>query len=95
MSIKYAQLDADGKVIGVSYLSGIVEDDNLIQIEEDFNAWGKKFDKTENSWVDAPKVEDPIVEAKPTVEEKLEALSEIATATMMAVAELYERGGIE
>ena len=94
MSIKYAQLDTDGKVIGVSYLSGIVEDDNLIQIEDDFNPWGKKFDKTENSWIDAPDVEEPVAEAKPTVEEKLEELNEIATATMMAVTELYERGVI-
>ena len=94
MNYKYAQLDTDGKVIGVSYLSGIVEDDNLIQIEDDFSPWGKKFDKTENSWVDAPKMEEPVVEAKPTVEERLEELNEIATATMMAVAELYERGVI-
>ena len=92
---RYAQLDTDGKVIGVSYLSGIVEDDNLIQIEDNFNPWGKKFDKAENSWVDAPNVEDPVVEAKPTIEEQLGELSEIATATMFAVTELYERGGIE
>ena len=91
---RYAQLDTDGKVVGVSYLSGIVEDENLIQIEEDFVPFGKKFDKTENSWVDAPKAEDPVVEEKPTMEEKLEELSEIATATMMAVTELYERGVI-
>ena len=94
MSIKYAQLNTDGKVIGISYLSGIVEDDNLIQIEDNFNPWGKKFDKAENSWVDAPNVEEPAVEVKPTVEEQLEELNEIATATMMAVAELYERGVI-
>lgn len=94
MSIKYAQLNTDGKVIGISYLSGIVEDDNLIQIEDDFNPFGKKFDREENSWVDAPKVEDPVVEAKPTVEEQLEELSEIATATMFAITELYERGVI-
>ena len=94
MNIKYAQLDTDGKVIGVSYLSGIVEDENLIQIEDDFNPWGKKFDREENSWVDAPKVDDPVVEEKPTMEEKLDELSEIATATMMAVTELYERGVI-
>ena len=94
MSIKHAQLNTDGKVIGVSYLSGIVEDDNLIQIEDNFNPWGKKFDKIENSWVDAPKAEDPVVEEKPTMEEKLEELSEIAMATMMAVTDLYERGVI-
>ena len=91
---RYAQLDHDGVVIGVSQLSGEVEDDNLILIEDDFNPWGKKFDKTENSWIDVPDVEDPVIEAKPTVEEKLEELSEIATATMMAVTELYEQGGI-
>lgn len=91
---RYAQLDADGVVIGVSQLSGEVKDNNLILIEDDFNPWGKKFDKTENSWVDAPKTEDPVVEAKPTMEEKLEELSEIATATMIAVTELYEQGGI-
>ena len=91
MNYRYAQLDIDGKVIGVSYLSGIVEDDNLIQIEEDFNPWGKKFDKIENSWVDAPNVEEPTGEVKPTVEEQLENLNEIAMATMMAVTELYER----
>lgn len=91
---KYAQLDTDGKVVGVSQLSGEVKDDSLILIEDDFNPWGKKFDKTENSWVDAPKAEEPVVEEKPTMEEKLEELSEIATATMMAVTELYERGVI-
>ena len=91
---KYAQLDADGVVIGVSQLSGEVKDDSLILIEGDFSPWGKKFDKIENSWVDAPNVEEPVVEVKPTVEEQLEELNEIATATMMAVADLYERGVI-
>lgn len=91
---RYAQLDTDGKVVGVSYLSGIVKDDNLILIEDDFNPWGKKFDREENSWIDAPKADDPVVEEKPTIEEKIEELREIATATMMAVTELYERGVI-
>ena len=94
MNYRYAQLDADGVVIGVSQLSGEVKDENLILLEDDFNPWGKKFDKTENSWIDAPDVEEPVVEAKPTVEEQLGELSEIATATMMAVTELYERGVI-
>ena len=91
---RYAQLDKNGVVIGVSQLSGEVKDDNLIQIEDDFNPWGKKFDREENSWVDAPKMEDPVVEEKPTMEEKLDELSEIAMATIMAVTDLYEQGGI-
>lgn len=94
MNYRYAQLDADGVVIGVSQLSGEVKDDDLILLEDDFNPWGKKFDKTENSWIDAPNVEDPVVEAKPTVEERLEELNEIATATMFAITEIYERGVI-
>lgn len=94
MNYRYAQLDADGVVIGVSQLSGEVKDENLILIEDDFNPFGKKFDREENSWIDAPKVEDPVVEEKPTMEEKLDELSEIAMATMMAVTDLYEQGGI-
>ena len=94
MNYRYAQLNTDGKVIGVSYLSGIVEDDSLIQIEENFNPWGKKFNKIENSWVDAPRVEEPAVEVKPTVEEQLEGIKEMQMAMMMAIADLFETGGL-
>ena len=91
---KYAQLDNTGKVIGVSNLSGEVIADDLIRIEDGFSPWGKRYDKKVNSWIDLPPEETVPVEPQPTVEEQLEELSEIATATMMAVTELYERGVI-
>ena len=93
---KYAQLDNTGKVIGVSNLSGEVIADDLIRIEEGFSPWRKRYDKETNSWIDLPpeEVAPPEVDPQPTLEDKIDEVAEIATATMMAVTELYERGVI-
>ena len=43
--IRYAQIDIEtGIVISDSYLSGEVEAENLIQIEEDFDLTNKKYE---------------------------------------------------
>ena len=67
---RYAQLGNNRVVIGVSQLSGEVKDDSLILIEDDFNPWGKKFDKTENSWIDIP-AEETKPQA-PTMDDNIE-----------------------
>ena len=91
--IRYAQLDDDGKVIGISYLTNIVEDESLIEIEEDFNPRGKKFDRTENSWIDTPAEETTTVQA-PTLDEKIDEIKGTQAAIMMAIVDLFEMGGM-
>lgn len=91
--IRYAQLDDDGKVIGISYLTNIVEDESLIEIEEDFNPWGKKFDRTENSWIDV-RAEETTPPQAPTLDEKIEEINETQSAIMMSIVDLFEMGGM-
>lgn len=89
---RYAQLNEEGIVVGVSQLSGVVKDDNLILIEDDFNPWGKKFDRTENSWIDIP-TEETKPQA-PTMDDTIEEIKEIQSAIMMAIVDLFEMGGM-
>lgn len=61
--IRYAQIDLDtGMVVSDSYLSGEVEAENLIQIEEDFDLTNKKYEN--GKWVEyvpkVPEVEETI-----------------------------------
>lgn len=54
----YAQIDDDGICCGVSQLSGIVEHDNMIQLESyDMSLMGKLWTGTE--WVENPNPPDP------------------------------------
>lgn len=61
--IRYAQIDIKtGMVISDSYLSGEVEAENMIQIEEDFDLTNKKYEN--GKWVEyvpkVPEVEETI-----------------------------------
>lgn len=90
---RYAQLNNSGKVVGVAELSGRVEDKNLVEIEKNFNPWGKKFDKAKNSWIDIPAEETTTVQA-PTMDEKIEEIKDTQAAIMMAIVDLFEGGVI-
>lgn len=60
----YAQIDDDGICCGVSQLSGIVEHDNMIQLESyDMSLMGKLWTGTE--WVENPNPPEPV---EPTTE---------------------------
>jgi hypothetical protein len=56
--IRYAQIDLDtGMVVSDSYLSGEVEAENMIQIEEGFDLTNKKYEN--GKWVEyVPKVSE-------------------------------------
>lgn len=61
--IRYAQIDLDtGMVVSDSYLSGEVEAENMIQIEEGFDLTNKKYEN--GKWVEyipkVPEVEETI-----------------------------------
>lgn len=60
----YAQIDDDGICCGVSQLSGIVEHDNMIQLESyDMSLMGKLWTGTE--WIENPNPPEPV---EPTTE---------------------------
>lgn len=60
----YAQIDDDGICCGVSQLSGIVEHDNMIQLESyDMSLMGKLWTGTE--WIENPNPPEP---PEPTTE---------------------------
>lgn len=49
--IRYAQIDLDtGMVVSDSYLSGEVEAENMIQIEEDFDLTNKRY--VDGNWIE-------------------------------------------
>lgn len=71
----YAQIDDDGICCGVSQLSGIVEHDNMIQLESyDMSLMGKLWTGTE--WVENPNPPDPPEPStEPTNQDIMDALT--------------------
>ena len=71
----YAQIDDDGICCGVSQLSGIVEHDNMIQLESyDMSLMGKLWTGTE--WVENPNPpEPPEPTTEPTNQDIMDALT--------------------
>ena len=72
----YAQIDDDGICCGVSQLSGIVEHDNMIQLESyDMSLMGKLWTGTE--WVENPNPPEPV---EPTTEPTNQVIMDALTA---------------
>lgn len=71
----YAQIDDDDICCGVSQLSGIVEHDNMIQLESyDMSLMGKLWTGTE--WVENPNPpEPPEPTTEPTNQDIMDALT--------------------
>lgn len=71
----YAQIDDDGICCGVSQLSGIVEHDNMIQLESyDMSLMGKLWTGTE--WIENPNPpEPPEPTTEPTNQDIMDALT--------------------
>ena len=67
---RYAQIDLEtGMVVSDSYLSGIVEAENMIPISEDFDLTNKKY--VDGEWVEYEP--EPQPEPEPTEEEIMQA----------------------
>lgn len=71
----YAQIDDDGICCGVSQLSGIVEHDNMIQLESyDMSLMGKLWTGTE--WIENPNPPEPVEPvSEPTNQDIMDALT--------------------
>lgn len=71
----YAQIDDNGICCGVSQLSGIVEHDNMIQLESyDMSLMGKLWTGTE--WVENPNPPEPVEPvSEPTNQDIMDALT--------------------
>ena len=71
----YAQIDDDGICCGVSQLSGIVEHDNMIQLESyDMSLMGKLWTGTE--WIENPNPPEPVEPTtEPTNQDIMDALT--------------------
>lgn len=71
----YAQIDDDGICCGVSQLSGVVEHDNMIQLESyDMSLMGKLWTGTE--WVENPNPPEPVEPvSEPTNQDIMDALT--------------------
>ena len=81
----YAQIDDDGICCGVSQLSGIVEHDNMIQLESyDMSLMGKLWTGTE--WIENPNPPEPPEPVEKVTNEDLQALE---LASMQGQADQY------
>ena len=70
ISYRYAQVDANGFVVSDSWLSGTVEADNMIPLEDGFDLTNKKWDYKLKHWVEyVPEVPA----AEPTQLDNIEA----------------------
>ena len=76
--VYYAQIDDDGICCGVSQLSGIVEHDNMIQLESyDMSLMGKLWTGTE--WVENPNPpEPPEPSTEPTTQDIMDKLNDMS-----------------
>ena len=74
----YAQIDDDGICCGVSQLSGIVEHDNMIQLESyDMSLMGKLWTGTE--WIENPNPpEPPEPTTEPTNQDIMDKLNDMS-----------------
>lgn len=74
----YAQITDDGICCGVSQLSGIVEHDNMIQLESyDMSLMGKLWTGTE--WVENPNPpEPPEPSTEPTTQDIMDKLNDMS-----------------
>lgn len=74
----YAQIDDDGICCGVSQLSGIVEHDNMIQLESyDMSLMGKLWTGTE--WIENPNPpEPPEPSTEPTNQDIMDKLNDMS-----------------
>lgn len=83
----YAQIDDDGICCGVSQLSGIVEHDNMIQLESyDMSLMGKLWTGTE--WVENPNPPEPVEPTtEPTNQDIMDKLNDMS-ADQVSVATL-------
>lgn len=85
----YAQITEEGICCGVSQLSGIVNADNMIELENyDLSVMGMKW--TGSEWVDDPNPPDPEpVEPEPTTADIMAKLEDM-TAGQVSTAILNE-----
>ena len=91
----YAQITDDGICCGVSQLSGIVNADNMIELESyDLSVMGMKW--TGSTWIEDPNPPEPVepVEPEPSnadIMAKLEDMTagQVSTATLDAA---YQEG---
>ena len=90
----YAQLDVQNVCVGVSQLAGVVDSDNLVELDSyDISVLGKLWQS--GKWVDnpnkPPEPEPP--QPKPVTNEQLQAelqaIKDDNLALMMGVADLY------
>ena len=58
MTYHYIQINEDGIPIGNSWLSGKVEMDNMILVDDNTDWYGKKYEDGE--WIDYEPVPDPM-----------------------------------
>ena len=90
----YAQLDVQNVCVGVSQLAGVVDSDNLVELDSyDISVLGKLWQS--GKWVDNPNKppEPERPQPKPVTNEQLQAelqaIKDDNLALMMGVADLY------
>lgn len=88
----YAQITDDGICCGVSQLSGIVNADNMIELESyDLSVMGMKW--TGNAWIEDPNPPEPVEPiTEPTMSDlsdKLDSQKSLQLAAMQGQADQY------
>lgn len=73
ISYRYAQIDENGLVVSDSWLSGQVEAENMIPLEDNFDLSNKKWDFELKHWVEYVPEPEPEPEYEPTQLDNIEA----------------------
>lgn len=88
----YAQLDVQNVCVGVSQLAGVVDANNLVELDSyNISVLGKVWQG--GKWVEKPTEPEPPQQLKPVTNEQLQAelqaIKDDNLALMMGVADLY------
>lgn len=71
MEVKYAQIDDEGYIQCISYLSAEVNKPNMIKLSNDFDVTNKKYDYENKTWITYEP--EPGPEQEPTETELIQA----------------------
>lgn len=88
---RYAQIDNNGYVVSDSILSGEVQKENMILIEQDFDLTNKKYNKETQQWETYEPEPQPQPEPQPTLEEQISEVQDNQLVIMDAIATSYEK----
>lgn len=88
--MRYAHIDKSNICDGIWEVPSSIDDKDTILVDGMNVSIGMKYDKEKNSWGDIEVVEVEEKEKELSIDERLKTIESNQTATLMAIADIYE-----